>query len=88
MHIVGLGKKGQLSIPRKVMSELGLEGESLLMVDTTDDGAILLHPAGVFPIEMYSDERVQTFLEETQVSDDLNEQVRAKIAALRAEGVS
>lgn len=88
MHIVRLGKKGQLSIPRKVMSELGLEGESLLMVDTTDDGAILLRPAGVFPIEMYSDERVQTFLEGTQVSDDLNEQVRAKIAALRAEGVS
>ena len=59
--MIKLGKRGQVSIPRTVLSRLGLEGEVPLLVETTEDGAILLRPAGVYPIEIYSDERIEEF---------------------------
>jgi len=58
---VKLGKKGQVSIPKAILERLGLEGEVPLLVETTPDGGILLRPAGVYPIEMYSNERVREF---------------------------
>ena len=59
--MIKLGKRGQVSIPKSVLNRLGIEGEVPLLVDTTDDGAILLRPAGVYPIELYSDERIEEF---------------------------
>jgi hypothetical protein len=32
-----------------------------LLVETTDDGAVVLRPAGVYPIELYSDARIAEF---------------------------
>ena len=61
MEMIKLGKRGQVSIPKSVLSRLGLEGEVPLLVETTEDGAILLRPAGVYPIELYSDERIEEF---------------------------
>ena len=61
MELVKLGKKGQVSIPRSILKKLGLESDMSLLVDTTGDGAILLRPAAVYPIELYSDERVREF---------------------------
>ncbi len=61
MEMIKLGKRGQVSIPKSVLSRLGLEGEIPLLVETTEDGAILLRPAGVYPIEIYSEERIEEF---------------------------
>jgi AbrB family looped-hinge helix DNA binding protein len=61
MDIVKLGKKGQLSLPAGVLRKLGLEGAATLMVEATDDGAVILRPAAVYPIELYSDARVKEF---------------------------
>ena len=33
MDVVKLGKKGQVSIPRKIVSVLGLRGDSMLLVE-------------------------------------------------------
>ena len=68
MKVVKLGKKGQVSIPEAVLSRVGLEGDDLLSVEATDDGAIILRPADIYPVEMYSDERVEGFLEEDDLS--------------------
>jgi len=70
MNVIKLGKKGQLSIPKAVLNKAGLEAESLLLIETMSDGGIMLRPAGVYPIEMYSDERVQEFLEEDELSTE------------------
>jgi len=64
MDLVKLGRSGQVSIPRTVLRRLGIEGETQLIVDVTEDGGILLRPAGIYPIEIYSDERVAEFLDE------------------------
>jgi bifunctional DNA-binding transcriptional regulator/antitoxin component of YhaV-PrlF toxin-antitoxin module len=61
MELVKLGKSGQVSIPRAVLRRLGITGEQAFLVETTADGAIVLRQAGVYPIEMYSDDRVTEF---------------------------
>lgn len=58
MEVVKLGKKGQVSIPKSVLTSLGLAGDSLLLVETTPEGGILLQPAAVYPLELYSPEYV------------------------------
>lgn len=75
-EVVKLGRKGQLSVPKKVLQRLGLEGGEALLLDVTEDGAILLRPAGVYPLEIYDDARVREFLE----ADELSEEEKAKIA--------
>jgi len=79
METAKLGKRGQVSIPKAVLERLGIEEETILLVEATDDGSILLRPAGVYPIEIYSDARVAEFMEEDRISDDLRERIRRKL---------
>jgi len=79
METAKLGKKGQVSIPRAVLDQLGIEAETILLVEATSDGSILLRPAGVYPIEIYSDARVAEFMEEDQISDDLRAKIKKKL---------
>jgi AbrB family looped-hinge helix DNA binding protein len=79
METVKLGKKGQISIPKAVLDALGLEGEMLLLVEATPDGSILLRPAGVYPIEIYSDARVGEFLAEDEMSTEEAKRVREAV---------
>jgi len=70
MQLVKLGKKGQVSLPKAILKQAGISGETPLLVDTTDDGAIVLRQAGVYPIEIYSDERITSFLEEDRMTPE------------------
>jgi AbrB family looped-hinge helix DNA binding protein len=70
MNLVKLGKKGQVSIPQVVLRELGLTPETPLLVETTDDGAIVLRQVSVHPIEIYSDERLAEFARENELSPE------------------
>ncbi len=70
MQLVKLGKKGQVSLPKAILQKAGISGETPLLVDITDDGAIVLRQAGVYPIEIYSDERIASFLEEDRMSPE------------------
>lgn len=72
-----LGKKGQVTIPRAILRAVGLMGDVPLLVETTPEGAILLRPAAVYPIEIYSDQRVAEFQRENAISPDLEARVRA-----------
>ncbi len=79
MEIVKLGKKGQVSIPKAILRELALQDESMLLVEPTSDGGILLRPAGIYPIERYSDTRLQEFAQEDALSSQENKQARKKL---------
>ena len=74
-----LGKKGQVSIPKAVLDRLGLGPETVLLVEPTEDGAILLRPAAVYPVEHYSDARVREFLEEDRLTDDERKRFRRRV---------
>jgi len=68
MDIVKLGKKGQVSLPAGVLRKLGLQGSATLLVEATDDGAVVLRPAAVYPVEIYSDARVREFDEANRLT--------------------
>lgn len=76
MEMTRLGKKGQVSIPKAVLDGLGLTPETVLLVETTQDGAIVLRPAGLYPVELYSEDRVRELLED----DALSEEERRRLA--------
>ena len=82
MEMIKLGKRGQVSIPKSILSHLGLEGEVPLLVETTADGAILLRPAAVYPIELYSDERIREFDE----ADRMNGATATRLSQLLTTG--
>ncbi len=83
MEIARLGKKGQVSLPKAVLKRLGLAGETLLLVDVTPEGGILLKPAGVYPIEIYSDKRVKEFLAEDRATPGERRRVKRRIRPAR-----
>jgi AbrB family looped-hinge helix DNA binding protein len=79
MELVKLGKKGQVTIPRAILRSVGLTGEAPLLVETTPEGAILLKPAAVYPVEVYSEQRVAEFERENAVPEHLQTKVRAAL---------
>jgi len=79
MEVIKLGKKGQVSIPKSILSQLGLPSETLLLVETTQEGGILLQPAGVYPIEVYSQERLDAFAEADQLTVEEAQAITAKL---------
>jgi AbrB family looped-hinge helix DNA binding protein len=69
MDVIRLGKKGQLSLPAAVLRKMGIQGAGTLLIEATDDGAVVLRPAGVYPIEMYTDARIAEFEEANRLTD-------------------
>lgn len=61
MELAKIGKKGQLTIPRSVLKAAGIDEESRVMLEATADGAIVLRPVAVSPVELYSEDRVREF---------------------------
>ena len=83
MEVVRLGKKGQISLPKAVLKRAGLEGEAMLLVDITPEGGILLKPAGVYPIEIYSEKRINEFLVEDRMTPQEKRRVKRRIRSPR-----
>lgn len=79
MELVKLGSKGQVTIPRAILRSLNLTGDAALLVETTPEGAILLRPAAVYPVEIYSEQRIAEFDRENTVPADLQARVRASM---------
>lgn len=85
MNIVKLGRKGQVSIPRSVLRSVGVNNEQFLSIETTEDGAIILRPAVVYPVENYTDERIEEFLSADTMPDSLRERAENFLAQLKAK---
>lgn len=79
MDIVKLGKKGQVSLPASVLRKLGLEGAATLLVEATDEGTVVLRPAAVYPIELYSEARLKEFEAADKLSADEAARVRKAV---------
>jgi AbrB family looped-hinge helix DNA binding protein len=56
-----VGRRGAVVIPAKMRKKFGFEEGTFLLAEEHDDG-VLLRPAAVFPIEIYSLERRAEFL--------------------------
>lgn len=84
MDMVKLGKKGQVSIPKSVLKRVGITGEAPLLVETTEDGAIILRQAAVYPVEIYSNSRVKEFLEEDRITPGEAGRIKAALKKKKA----
>ena len=76
MDLIKLGKKGQLSLPAAMLRKMGIQGAATLLAETTDDGAVILRPAAVYPIEVYTESRMKEF-------EDANRHTAAEAARVR-----
>jgi AbrB family looped-hinge helix DNA binding protein len=79
MELAKIGKKGQLTIPRSVLKAAGISEESRVALEATNDGAIILRPVAVYPVETYSDGRVQEFEETNMISAAMERRVQAYV---------
>lgn len=77
MELAKIGKKGQLTIPRAVLRAAGISEESRVLLEATADGAIVMRPVAVYPIEMYSDDRIREFEEANTVPAAMERRVQA-----------
>lgn len=68
MDVAKLDKRGLVSIPKAVLKRVGITGDVLLLIETTDDGAIVLRQAAVYPVGIYSDAQVKEFLDEDHLT--------------------
>ena len=57
-----------------------VEPGSMLMAELGDHGEIVLRPAGVYPVEIYSDERIAEFMAEDRLTPAEERKLRAKRA--------
>lgn len=67
-----------------MLDRLGLEPETVFLVEAANDGSIILRPAGIYPLEIYTDARVNDFLAE----DELSDEERQRLAGARTSGRS
>lgn len=75
MDLIRLGKKGQVTIPKAVLKQAGIADDAPLLVAASADGTIVLRQAGVYPIELYTDERIAEFERENTIPPELGRRV-------------
>jgi len=78
-ELAKLGKKGQVSLPRSILRKVGIDGEMPLLVEAGEDGSIILRPAGVYPVEIYSARRIAEF----EAADRMTAAEQRRVAKLR-----
>lgn len=61
METTFITDRGTLTLPASIRKELGIRGKQQMIVETTDRGEIILRPAAILPIEIYSEERIEEF---------------------------
>ncbi len=76
MDVIRLGKKGQLSLPAAVLRKMGIQGAATLLVEATDDGAVVLRAAAVYPVEVYTEARLKEFEESNRTTASETARVR------------
>jgi AbrB family looped-hinge helix DNA binding protein len=85
MELVKIGKKGQVTIPRSVLKAAGIAEDARLVLETTPDGAIVMRQAAVYPIELYTDERVREFEETNSIPAAMERRIEAYLKKKRVK---
>ena len=60
MVALKIAPRGTVTIPKEMRQRFSLKKDDLLIAEATNSG-ILLRPAAVYPIEIYSEERIAEF---------------------------
>ncbi len=60
-------ERGTLTLPASMRKALGVKGKQHFLADMEEDGSIRLRPADLYPIEIYTDERIAEFDEQDRL---------------------
>jgi AbrB family looped-hinge helix DNA binding protein len=85
MELAKIGKKGQVTIPRSVLKAAGIAEESRVVLEVTGDGSIVMRQAAVYPVELYTDERVKEFDETNTIPAAMERRVEAYLKKKRGK---
>lgn len=66
---IRVGKRGAVVLPARLRRQFGMEEGAMIIAEATADG-ILLRPAAVVPVEIYTDARRAEFLLNNAVGPD------------------
>ncbi len=80
MEAIKLGKKGQLSLPAAVLRKMGIQGAATLLIEAGDDGTVILRPAAVYPVELYTAARMKEFEDANRLTQTEAARVRKVLA--------
>ena len=83
MDLVKLGRKGQVTIPKAILKQAGIAEDAPLLIAAAPDGSIVLRQAGVYPIEIYTDERIAEFERENAIPAELAARVEKAAGSRR-----
>jgi AbrB family looped-hinge helix DNA binding protein len=59
-QVININDRGTLTLPKELRRRLGVNGNSQIVAEETDEG-ILLRAGVTFPIEIYSEKRLAEF---------------------------
>jgi AbrB family looped-hinge helix DNA binding protein len=76
-----VGRRGTVVLPAKLRRRLGIEEGSFVVAEEREDG-ILIRPAAVLPIEVYTPERRAEFLLNNAVGAEDYVRARAEVKRL------
>jgi len=76
-----VGRRGTVVLPAKLRRRLGIEEGSLVVAEAREDG-ILIRPATVLPVEVYTPERRAEFLLNNAVDAEDYQRARAEVKRL------
>ena len=78
MELVKLGKRGRCRSRRALLRRAGAGWRQLAdRGGRAADGAIVLRPAAIYPIEIYTDERIKEFEREGEIDPEMERRVQA-----------
>lgn len=75
--IAQISSRGSLTLPAEVRRELGIEGGTTFLVQV-EAGRIILQPAAVVPIELYTEDRIAEFEANAAMTPEELADVRAR----------
>ncbi len=73
-----VGRRGTVVLPAKLRRRLGIEEGSVIIAEEREDG-ILIRPAAVVPVEVYTPERRAEFLLNNAVDAEDYRRARAEV---------
>ena len=65
--IIAISDRGTVTLPKSLRKKYGLTPGAQLLIEDTAQG-LLLRPAATFPVELYTEERIEEFQEENDVA--------------------
>lgn len=64
-RIISINEQGAIALPQDLVEKYGLEAGGQIIIEESEAG-LILRPGTKFPVEIYSDERVEEFRQQNE----------------------